>query len=114
MVAQVQLSGSPIYVVEQRLGKGGFGQVCRGTRLVPRKATVPGKPNEARCAAALVCLHCTYPAKPVHGLMACLGFLVALPAGASGRAHACGSMSQLPRLAGSEHLGGGLSSARED
>lgn len=51
MRAQVQLSGSPIYVVEQRLGKGGFGQVCRGTRLVPRKATVPGKPNEVRCAA---------------------------------------------------------------
>ncbi len=46
--AQVQLVGSPIYVVEQRLGKGGFGQVCRGTRLVPRKVAVLAKPNQAR------------------------------------------------------------------
>lgn len=47
--SQVQLSGSPIYVVEQRLGKGGFGQVCRGTRLVPRKVALPNKPNSVRC-----------------------------------------------------------------
>lgn len=36
---QVQVGGSPIYKIERKLGKGGFGQVFVGRRL---SATGPG------------------------------------------------------------------------
>lgn len=36
---KVQLNGSPVYAVEKRLGKGGFGQVYLGRRLFARKST---------------------------------------------------------------------------
>ena len=32
MFLQVQIGGSPVYVVEKKLGKGGFGQVFVGRR----------------------------------------------------------------------------------
>jgi hypothetical protein len=35
----------PVYLVEKRLGKGGFGQVCLGHRLQQRKVTPVNKPN---------------------------------------------------------------------
>ncbi|BDA46424.1 probable casein kinase I isoform delta at N-terminal half [Coccomyxa sp. Obi] len=43
---RVSLSGMPIYLVEKRLGKGGFGQVCLGRRLQQRKSTPANKPNK--------------------------------------------------------------------
>lgn len=36
---QVQVGGSPIYLPEKKLGKGGFGQVWLGKRLVSRKGS---------------------------------------------------------------------------
>lgn len=41
----------PIYVMQRRLGKGGFGQVWLGQRLINRKVTPAHKPNQARHSA---------------------------------------------------------------
>jgi hypothetical protein len=38
----------PIYVVQHRLGKGGFGQVWLGERLINRRQLNPNKPHQAR------------------------------------------------------------------
>lgn len=38
----------PIYVMQRRLGKGGFGQVWLGQRLINRKVTPAHKPNHVR------------------------------------------------------------------
>ena len=38
----------PIYIVDKRLGKGGFGQVCLGRRLQQRRSTPINKPNRVR------------------------------------------------------------------
>jgi hypothetical protein len=35
---QCQVGGSPVYIVEKKLGKGGFGQVFVGRRAVPSTA----------------------------------------------------------------------------
>lgn len=37
MSAQVSVGNGPIYIPERKLGKGGFGQVWLGRRLVQRK-----------------------------------------------------------------------------
>lgn len=34
-LAQVQVGGSPLYRIERKLGKGGFGQVYVGRRILP-------------------------------------------------------------------------------
>lgn len=34
---QVQVGGSPLYIVDKKLGKGGFGQVYCGRRAQPTK-----------------------------------------------------------------------------
>lgn len=41
---KVQVGGCPVYNVEDRLGKGGFGQVYRGRRA--RRSTKDNKPHE--------------------------------------------------------------------
>jgi hypothetical protein len=33
LIVQVQVGGSPVYKIERKLGKGGFGQVYVGRRL---------------------------------------------------------------------------------
>lgn len=48
-VLQCQVGGSPVYIVERKLGKGGFGQVYVGKRASP--TTAKDGPN-----ANLVCL----------------------------------------------------------
>ena len=35
---QCQVGGSPVYIVDRKLGKGGFGQVFVGRRAVPTNA----------------------------------------------------------------------------
>lgn len=40
MVSQVQFVGSPIYKLEKKLGKGGFGQVYVGRRISPGPGAV--------------------------------------------------------------------------
>lgn len=37
-LAQVQVGGSPVYRIERKLGKGGFGQVYVGRRIPPPPA----------------------------------------------------------------------------
>ncbi len=37
MILQVQVGGSPMYIVDKKLGKGGFGQVYLGKRAAPSK-----------------------------------------------------------------------------
>lgn len=44
---KVQVGASPVYIVDKRLGKGGFGQVYLGRR-VAKKPTKGNAPLEAR------------------------------------------------------------------
>ena len=37
LLSQVQVGGSPLYIVDKKLGKGGFGQVYLGRRAQPTK-----------------------------------------------------------------------------
>lgn len=41
---KVQVGGSPVYIVERKLGKGGFGQVFAGKRARPAAVETPGVP----------------------------------------------------------------------
>lgn len=52
MVFQVQVGGSPIYKVERKLGKGGFGQVFVGRRVSGgnERATGPGAVEVIFCS----------------------------------------------------------------
>lgn len=43
---QVQIGQSPVYVVDKRLGKGGFGQVYLGKRLPRRTSARDTKPQQ--------------------------------------------------------------------
>ena len=55
MFLQVQVGGSPVYVVEKKLGKGGFGQVFVGRRT----GNGTGKDNalqQVSCQYALMTL----------------------------------------------------------
>lgn len=49
---QCQVGGSPVYIVERKLGKGGFGQVYVGRRAV--QTTAKDGPN-----ANFVSVNCT-------------------------------------------------------
>lgn len=57
-IVQCQVGGSPIYIVEKKLGKGGFGQVFVGKRAVP--STAKDGPN-----ANYVCPYATADAMPM-------------------------------------------------
>lgn len=46
---KVQVGGCPVYNVDDRLGKGGFGQVYRGRRA--RRSSKDNKPNEVLMSA---------------------------------------------------------------
>lgn len=43
---QVSVGGSPQFLVQQQLGKGGFGQVFKGNRAFPRASKDPHKPMQ--------------------------------------------------------------------
>lgn len=56
---QVQVGGSPMYRIERKLGKGGFGQVYVGRRVSPPpggidRASGPG----AMEVRILICISC--------------------------------------------------------
>ena len=53
---QVQVGGSFPYVVDKKLGKGGFGQVYLGNRLAPTKDTLGANANQARNLPPLLLL----------------------------------------------------------
>ena len=61
MFLQVQIGGSPVYVVEKKLGKGGFGQVFVGRRT----GNGTGKDNALQqvgwkeCAGDMALTHCS-------------------------------------------------------
>ena len=57
---QVSLANMPQYKVNEKLGKGGFGQVFRGSRLQQRTVTPANKPNQA-CSPAVPCSSCCLP-----------------------------------------------------
>lgn len=44
---------SPTYVVEEKLGKGGFGQVYIGRRKTPSNATEGADANKASCPSSI-------------------------------------------------------------
>lgn len=46
VLSQVQVSNSPVYHTGRRLGKGGFGQVCLGTRAGRARSAKDAKPVE--------------------------------------------------------------------
>ncbi len=48
---QVQVGGSPLYVVDKKLGKGGFGQVYLGRRAQPTKEKDGANANVVGAAA---------------------------------------------------------------
>lgn len=50
---QVQVNGSPLYKVENKLGKGGFGQVYMG-----RRVSVPYTSTKKGLGAVEVCYRC--------------------------------------------------------
>ena len=57
---QVSLTNMPIYKVGEKLGKGGFGQVFRASRLQQRNVTPANKPNQA-CPLATPSPSCCLP-----------------------------------------------------
>ena len=52
---QVTVGGSPVYVVDKRLGKGGFGQVYLGKRLPRRNVPASRASPVCHCTAACSC-----------------------------------------------------------
>ena len=48
---QVQVGGSPLYIVDKKLGKGGFGQVYLGRRAQPTKDKDGPNSNVVRLGA---------------------------------------------------------------
>ena len=53
-ILQCQVGGSPVYIVERKLGKGGFGQVYVGKRASP--TTAKDGPNANLVRARAHCL----------------------------------------------------------
>ncbi len=49
--SQVQVGGSPLYIVDKKLGKGGFGQVYLGRRAQPTKDKDGPNSNVVRLGA---------------------------------------------------------------
>ena len=50
--SQCQVGGSPVYIVERKLGKGGFGQVYVGKRASPTTAKDGPNANLVRAPAS--------------------------------------------------------------
>lgn len=79
---QVQVGGSPLYVVDKKLGKGGFGQVYLGRRAQPTKDK--DGPNSNVVGAAL------RPMKlPLFRCDCPAGFVLMSPAAQLGAAADC-------------------------
>ena len=55
LMAQVALSSAPQFLVGVQLGKGGFGQVFKGSRAYPRQSKDPYKPTHVSCSLAACC-----------------------------------------------------------
>lgn len=68
--SQCQVGGSPVYVLERKLGKGGFGQVYVGRRTTPTTAKEGPTANYVSALPAPLCecdVHVMYAACNIKG-----------------------------------------------
>lgn len=57
---QVQLGGSPVYRIERKLGKGGFGQVYVGRRIGPTASNERTGPGAVEVCHSRLCCAVTW------------------------------------------------------